>query len=167
MYLSVIELPDAVVNCNDVLCTNDKHKEQIEVYCDMCLKAELKCFPHIQTRQHKRMPSWKDNIQPQLEIALQKSWKYKINGNPKEGTIAEEMREARHRYHYAIRDVNRNEKNIRKAKMADCIAQDRTRDLWKEYGKVNGKKRKLPPHIDNNTQSKEINRFLQINIASF
>ncbi len=42
--------------------------------------------------------------------------------------------------------------------MTECIAQDRTRDLWKEYGKVNGKKRKLPPHIDNNTHSKDINR---------
>ncbi len=62
MYLSVIELPDAVVNCNDVLCTNDEHKEQIEVYCDMCLKAGSKCFPHIQTKQHKSIPSWKGNI---------------------------------------------------------------------------------------------------------
>ncbi len=81
-----------------------------------------------------------------------------MNGSPKEGTIAEEMREARHRYHYAIRDVKRNEKNIRKAKMIECIALDRTRDLWKEYGKVNGKKRKLYLHIDN-TQSKDINRM--------
>ncbi len=142
--------------------TNDEPKEQIEVYCikliGMCLKAGSKCFPHIQTKQHKCIPSWKDNIQPLLEIALQKSWKYKMNGSPKEGIIAGEMREVRHRYHDAIRDVKRNEKNIRKAKMAECIAQDRTKDLWKECGKVNGKKRKLPPHIDNNTQSKDINR---------
>ncbi len=56
MYLLVIELPDAVVNCNDILCTNDEHKEQIEVHCvqliDMCLKAGSKCSPHIQTKQH-------------------------------------------------------------------------------------------------------------------
>ncbi len=110
MYVSVIELPNAVVNCNDVLCTNDELKEKIEVYCvqliDICLKAGSKCFPHIQTKQDKSISSWKDNIQPLLEIALQKSWKYKMNGSPKEGTIAEEMREARCRYHYAIRDVN-------------------------------------------------------------
>ncbi len=31
-----------------------------------------------------------------------------------------------------------------------------TRDLWKEYGKVNGKKGKLPPHVDNKTQFKDI-----------
>ncbi len=115
------------------------------------MKYGSNCFPHIQTKQHKSIPSWKDNIQPLLEIALQQRCKYKMNGSPKEGTIAEEMREAGHRYHYAIHDVKRNEKNIRKAKIADYIAQDRTRDLWKEYGKVNGKKRKVPPHIDNNT----------------
>ncbi len=81
-----------------------------------------------------------------------------MNGSPKEETIAEEMREARHRYHDAIHDVKRNEKNIRKAKMAECLAQERIRDMWQEYGKVNGKKMKLPPHIDNKIQSKDINR---------
>ncbi len=32
-YLSVIEMPDVVVNYNDVLCTDDEHTKQIEVYC--------------------------------------------------------------------------------------------------------------------------------------
>ncbi len=116
MYVSVIELPNAVVNCNDVLCTNDELKEQIEVYCvqliDMCLKAGSKCFPHIQTKQHKSIPSWKDNVQLLQETVLQKNWKYKMNGSSKEGTLAEEMREVSHRYHCAIRDVTRNENNI-------------------------------------------------------
>ncbi len=48
-------------------------------------------------------------------------------------------------------------KNVRKAKMAECIAQYRTRDLWSEHVNVNGKKMKLPPHIDNKTQNKDIN----------
>ncbi len=26
-------LPDAVVNCNDVQCTNDEHQVKIKVYC--------------------------------------------------------------------------------------------------------------------------------------
>jgi exonuclease III len=159
--LSVIELPEAVINCHDVLCTDAEHKEQIEVYCiqliDICLKAGEKSFPQVKSRYSKVIPGWKDNIQPMLEAALLKSWEYKQNGSPKEGPLLEEMRKARHDYHYAIKHAKRNENNIRKAKMAKCVAKNNNRDFWKEHEKVNRDKRKRPPHVDNKTQNEDIN----------
>lgn len=160
--LSVIELPDVITNCDNVLCTDTDHIEQLEVYCiqliDICLKAGEISFPHAKSKQKKIIPGWKDNIQPLLDNALLKSWEYKQNGSPKDGPLYEEMRKARHDYHYAIKHARKNENNIRKAKMAECVAFNKNRDFWKEHGKINQNKRKRPPHIDNKVQNEDINQ---------
>jgi len=101
------------------------------------------------TKKTKTYPYWNERIKPLMEDALHKSWLYKQAGRPEHGDLAEHMRAARHKYHYAIRDLQKHEKELRKARMAECIAENNSRDIWCELKKYKGYQNTLPPHIDN------------------
>ncbi len=73
----------------------------------MCLVADNGTFPSVgnKTTKKKSYPYWNKMIQP-------KRWLYKQAARPLEGNLAEEMRGARYKYHYTIRDMKTHEENL-------------------------------------------------------
>jgi hypothetical protein len=57
-------------------------------------------------------------------------------GKPREGWIATIRRVTRAKYHKAIKNVRKEENDLRRQRMAEHIAQNNTRDLWRELRKL-------------------------------
>ena len=60
---------------------------------------------------------------------------WRINGSPRQGTIADIMRRTRAKYHYAIRYVKRMSKTLKKQAMGRAISENNSRALWQEVKK--------------------------------
>jgi flagellar biosynthesis regulator FlaF len=60
---------------------------------------------------------------------------WKAHGCPREGPIFEWIRNAKLQYHYAVRRLKRRESQLRTDKFAQAIADDNTRNLFKEVKK--------------------------------
>ena len=62
-------------------------------------------------------------------------------GRPKAGVVAESMRRTRAAYHCAICKIKRDEDNIIRERLADCIVENKDRNFWKEIKRIKGKVR--------------------------
>ncbi len=71
------------------------------------------------------------------------------------------MRRARHKYHYTLRSIMKNDTMLRKSRMAEPLSTggDR-RDFLEEVAKMEGRSRQITPPIDNATDAKGINNLL-------
>ena len=80
-----------------------------------------------------------------------------LNNNlPRQGVVADIMRRTRAKYHYCIREVNKNELLHKKQAMARSFAENNTRNLWIECRKVIQKVANSPNYIDTFVGDKNI-----------
>ena len=93
------------------------------------------------------MPYWNDEIKVLKEEALEAFWIYEMTGKPTSGPIFDDMRFSKRRYHYAIRDLKRNEDNLRNQRMAESLAAGRNTDMWKCFKKTANRPKK-PSNVD-------------------
>ena len=66
------------------------------------------------------------------------------------------MRSTRAKYHKAVKQLKHNENQNRMNRMAECIANNNTRDLFKEVKKVNGNNHCVSTNVDGANTSVEI-----------
>ena len=78
--LKKIQLEEAIVSCNNVLCEDVAHREQINTYCaeliDICIRTGRKYFPKVQSGR-RCMPYWFTRVQHLKE----RMWKTLPRGN--------------------------------------------------------------------------------------
>ena len=84
----------------------------------------------------KRKPYWNEQVKAARETALFWHWLWKDNGRPREGAVADTMRRTRAQYHYAVRRLRCKNLELTKCRMAECAANNNTRDLWSETRKL-------------------------------
>ena len=77
-------------------------------------------------------------------------------GRPKAGVVAESMRRTRAAYHYAIRKIKRDEDNIIRERLADCIVENKDRNFWKEIKRIRSNKSCMSSIVDGNTDAQSI-----------
>ena len=92
-------------------------------------------IPHtsvVGCNKNKSKPGWTEFIEPLKAKSL--FWhNVRVDcDRPKTGTVADVIRITRASYHYAIRRVRCNERNIINERFADVILFDNTRDFWSE-----------------------------------
>ena len=58
-------------------------------------------------------------------------------GRPPTGVVAAVMRNTRYKYHKAVKDIKRNDLNVRKAKLAEMANESDGRALWDELKRLN------------------------------
>ena len=75
---------------------------------------------------------------------------------PSQSVVHDIYKSCRRDYHYAIRTHRRREKQLRMTKLAENIAKNDSRNLWKEISKLRGHSKLSPPHVDGVTDGKEI-----------
>jgi hypothetical protein len=61
-------------------------------------------------------------------------------GRPRTGAVADCMRRTRAAYHYAIRELKRDEGKMVNERIADSILNNNTRDFWSEIKRIRSNK---------------------------
>ena len=104
-----------------------------------CMPAAEVTIPVTSDRGSKgRVPGWKEFVEPVRSKSLfwrNISLEY---GKPKTGAVVDSMRHSRATYHYAIRNVRRNEQTIVNELFSEAILANHNRDLWAEVKRICG-----------------------------
>ena len=113
------------------------------IYVDACLNAANESMPKNRKKsgKPKSTPYWNEEVGLKREEALEAQWIWEATGRPNSGSIYDEMRGTRRRYHYAVRCIKKDEVKLRNRRMAEAMAEKRDRDIWKETRRANGGKK--------------------------
>jgi len=142
--LSDISIPvDAALCCN--LCNNNlEHVSAISLstVCRVHARPQLQiiAIPHSADRSRtRRIAGWSERIKPLREKSI--FWHcLRIDcSRSRSGVVADCMRRTRAAYHYAIRQVCRDE-NIVHERIVEALLKDPTRKLWEEVKRFRNKK---------------------------
>jgi len=151
--LSTTPVP-GVALCCDVSCSDRTHKLEIDQWfqdlIDCCVQADV-LLPRV---AHKKInkPYWKSEVKPYKDDSLWWHNLWLLCGSPRDGPVYENKTLAKRQYLYAVRRYKRQEDQLRKAKMAEAICENRTRDFFKEVKKIKSK-RTVAPSIDGVSRS--------------
>lgn len=144
--------------CNNIHCDNQSHFKQIDNLCksltDICVVASNKTLP--MTRSNKGLPGWKVKVKPLRDDAHFWGTLWKQCGKPGHGVVLDIYRKCRREYHNAVKSIKQQEAQLRREKMAEQIANNSSRDLWKEFNKLKPKSRVRAPNIDGKTNANDI-----------
>jgi hypothetical protein len=163
-HLQRINLPVDIILCNDLCCRNNDHYWQINAYANeitnACITAAEATLPSSLPRGggggSGRIPGWSEYVQPLREKSLFWHQLWVDGGRPRSGVVADIMRRTRASYHYALRNVRRNEDAIVRNRLADALLNDTSRDFWSEIKRLRGSKCKLSGTIDGLTDATDI-----------
>jgi hypothetical protein len=95
-----------------------------------------------------KVPGWTEYVAHKKELALSCHWAWKQAGRPNSGQVFECRRQSRSDYHYAVKQVKKNEDRMRSERMAQAITANNHKNLWKEVNKLKGRKKTLPVVVD-------------------
>ena len=84
----------------------------------------------------RAVAGWTEFVAPLREKSLLWHNIWDDCGRPHTGIVADIMRKTRAAYHYAVREVKRNENNIIKKRFADAVLDNNSRDFWSEVRKL-------------------------------
>lgn len=158
--LSTIDLSSSVFVCNDWHCTNDKHREHIDILCkciiDCCISAGFQSIPMVRSGGND-VPGWYAQVAPEREQSLLWHWIWLESGKPQRGIVYDIMKKTRHRYHYAVRCCKRQKFEIQKQKLTENMS--RTKVFWTETKKINPTNKVISNTIGNANGYEEISKL--------
>ena len=114
-----------VSTCQDQLCSDESHREQIDLWCEdlieICLSSE-----HVlpQTKHFTRTKAgWNHYVRPYKDECNFWYISWKTAGKPRNGPLYELMREAKRQYMYAVRRIKRKQDTLQMEKLSQCILE--------------------------------------------
>jgi hypothetical protein len=140
--LQQIEIPVEAISCQNKMCCDDLHVSALNSFTDdiknALLTAATSTIPSTADRQfaNHRMPGWNEHVEPVRKKSILWHNIWAQSGRPRSGCIADIMRRTRAAYHYAVRRVKRNEKDIVRQRFAEAVLTDNTRNFWTETKKL-------------------------------
>ena len=155
--LSEVDVPWHALSCTDINCQAIcQHCNDIQLFhdqiIDCCISAGKRNIPYTSakpvTKMHKNVAGWNDRVKPFRDASIFWHSIWKSCNSPRNGVVADIMRQSRAKYHRIVRQVTRSQEAIRRDKMAESLLSDNTRHFWNEVRKVNGKCSTLPNMID-------------------
>ena len=153
-------MPCCVV-CTDLTCHDISHSEAVNNYAnhitDACIKAADKCIPRTRDRQSSGcIPGWSEYIKPLRDKSLFWHGIWLVCNRPKTGAVADCMRRTRAAYHYAIRQLKRDENSIIRERVAEAIINDGGRNFWSEIKRIRSNKSSNSRIVDGQTDVEAI-----------
>ncbi len=137
--LSILKVPHEALECKDIFCDKAEHRTMLNQLCqDMvssCIEASNNALPHSQSNSHT-LPFWNETVEPYKEKSLLWHWIWIDCGRPREGLVANIMRSTRARYHLAVRQLKKDENDLRRMKMGEAISGNKQRNLWDEVKRM-------------------------------
>ena len=145
--------------CRDFKCS--KHTEFIKEthskIVTICKEASDKTLTHTsQSKDVKIVPGWNEHVKEHADRALMWHNIWLNSGRPTQGYLANIRRKTRLKYHYALRHVVKENKQIRNEKMGKAVSENDDRVLWDEVKKLTKTNNKLPNSMDGHSDPAEI-----------
>ena len=144
------------LNCKDTNCQSHGHKQALDKLCDhmenMLVNNAMQCFP--KTKKRHALPYWNEKVQPLKNESIFWHWMWRECGQPATGVVTDTYKRCKRKYHAAIKDLKRQQNELRNARMAESIARNNSRDLWKELNKMKPRCKVIPPQVDGNADNK-------------
>lgn len=141
-YLKCIRLLSTPLLCMNMHCKDASHHTAIGQFAEditnACLTAAESNIPHTSNRhtESRRVPGWNEQVDPLRQKSLFWHRLWVDCGRPRNGVVADCMRRARAGYHYAIRQVKKNEDLIVRERIANALIDDPSRNFWTEVKKI-------------------------------
>jgi exonuclease III len=160
--LASIKLPAAALLCTDMCCKDASHHSAIGQYSEAitkaCLSAAESNIPHTSDRhtESKRVPGWNERVEPKRQKSLFWHGLWVDCGRPRNGVVADCMRRTRADYHYAVRQVKREEDLIVRDRIANALIVDPSRSFWTEVKKIRNNKACSTKIVDGCTDENSI-----------
>ena len=135
--------------CND---THENYKCQIHLLHDhlihSCMLA-VECtipFTKPDTKQHRNKTWWNEQVSKEFDHALH--WHNLYLQHPQSGFIFEIRKFTRSMYHKKVKQVDSNQKLIKKPRIAKDFLQNKSRDFWSEISKIRRKTHITPCNVE-------------------
>lgn len=159
--LRCIKLPTDALLCTDLRCHDPVHFQSVDNYAreitHACIDAAETTIPHSCNRQSSsRIPGWSERVQPLREKSLFWHHLWLECDRPRSGAVADSMRRTRAAYHYAIRQVKRDEESIVRERVANAMLNDGGRNFWSEIKRMRGNKAGVSRTVDGLTDADSI-----------
>ena len=143
--LGSIAIPVDAMLCTDLTCHDILHPEAVHNYAkhitDACTKAADVCIPCTRDRQNSGcIPGWSEHIKPLRDKSLFWHGLWIDCNRPKTGAVTDCMRRTRAAYHYAIRQLEKDENSIVRERVAEAILSDGKRHFWSEIKRIRSNK---------------------------
>jgi hypothetical protein len=152
--LHSVDIPVEAILCRDLKCTLSGHHDAIRDYStaisQACMDAGKLSLPETLARPCSRqIPGWSERVAPLKDKSLFWHRIWCDCGRPRCGTVADCMRRTRAAYHYAIRQLRRDENAIIRERMAEAMIKDPGRNFWAEVKKIRNCKQGNSRIVDN------------------
>ena len=132
----------------------------------MLLRAGQDTLPKCSHRD-RGIPCWNDEVESIRETAMFWHWLWVDNDRPRHGHVAAIMRKTRASYHYAVRQIKRRERDLRKSKMAESVSTNKQRDIWVETKKCYPERNHRLTQLMQRAIQKLFRKFLHPNTNNF
>ena len=156
--LQDISVPYNVLNCRDLKCI--EHSNDIEAFYNdiikSCLQSENLYIPLTGSNAVKCIPGWNDHVKTKRLESLYFHELWKAAGRPLQGDIANNMRQSRKSYHYAVRYCKKQQTLIKAQKMAESLCNSQSRDFWREVKLYKQSNNTVTSRVDNATDPSAI-----------
>ena len=150
LLLQDIEVNKHLTQCMNYSCEN--HHEELDELLSLvvkaCIQAEDICIPKT-THKHKRhFPGWNEEVLGLQKAAIYWHTIWKEAGRPQSGDIAENRRASRQKYHSAIKQCKIQREHITTRKIAENLANNKSRNFWKEINRLKGTAKNIPTTVE-------------------
>ena len=150
-------MPCNLLHCDNILCDNQVHPEQIETLHDhiikCCLEAGKKnialCQAKNSTSTKKQIPGWNRYVREHRERAIFWHQVWKSAGSPQSGIIGHTRRSTRAQCHQTVKLVKAQQDSIYMSPVAESIKSNNTKRAWEKLKAVCSKKSTIPNNMDN------------------
>ena len=163
--LSNVQIPAAIIDCNDVNCTDPVHRVNIDGYTvDIikCLESSAETFiPYTRPKQgrkssrRKSVPGWVELVKPHQEKA--KFW-YQVwfsAAKPRAGQLFNIMRFTRNQFRLARRKCLKAVETIKRDRFIKATMEG-DRDMFEELNKIKKSGAAGPSKMDGKTNADDI-----------
>ena len=120
----------------------------------LCISAE-NLFPKSVAKK-KHLPYWNEKVKPIKDKSIFWGHLWNQNGRPTDGCVYNIYKGVKRKYHQAVSQIKKEENQLRRQRMAECISQNRTRDLWTELRRVSPSANQQTNSIDGMATPQEI-----------
>ena len=150
--LMTYQVPECLVRCDSLACENRYHLSCLDDYCmslcEICVEAALSSFPKTQSNKFNK-PKWRERMQPFKDDAMFWDAIWRSCDSPRNGAVFDVRQRTKRQYHYAFRRYQKEEKQLRRERMAEQILRSNDRQFWSEMKKMHSSNVVHAPVVDN------------------
>ena len=113
-------------------------------------------FTKPDTKQHRNKAGWNEHVSKEFDHALHWHRLYLQHGRPQSGFIFEMRKLTRSIYHKKVKQIDSNQKRIKKTRIAKCFIENRSRDFWSEISKIRRETHITPCTVEDFSNNEDI-----------